>query len=436
MTLRTLAEPPMVAPWHRPIWWITLAGAMSTEVLGWAFLNPIASPGLYVLVWTFAFCAYPRTVLQAASMSWLPWLMPVLGFLSFLWSREPGISAKMGVEMFFTLLTGLVMCRQLPPRSVIAILQICTLIGGILSILFGRVTDGLIGIYGSKNLMSFYSGMLLLSSTAVFFDGKQERIFRLLAIPGLLLAPVLLLKGRSVGAMVSCTAAVGMVLVFSTVRLVPRKFRASYVVLFGLVAVAVAVVAGFTIAEEKAALLRMVGKSENLTGRTYLWARATELIGERPVLGYGYYAFWVQEYVEAEGLWRYSNVASRMGFHFHNLYYQTTIDLGLVGLVCMVTMLVVTLVAVVARALRSPGGDTAFMVGYLTYLYARTMSEVDFNWVFLMQTMLFPAFWVWSTQYEKLQVIWRSGGGASWLYLGPTLRRRPSSRLGAARPAG
>ncbi|UFN46970.1 O-antigen ligase family protein [Roseomonas sp. OT10] len=419
-----LPEPP--APWTRPIWWIALAGAMSTDMLGWAFQNPIVSPGLFVLVWAGAFVAWPRTMLEAATMSWLPWLMPVLGFLSFLWSREPLISAKMGVEMFFTVLTTMMMARQLPARNIIAILQLVCLIGGIASLVDGTTRDGLIGIYGSKNSLSYYAGLLMITSVAVLVDGKQPWIFRLLAPIGIAASPALLIQGNSVGALAACAGATMVMLAFTTIRLVPDRFRASYVMLFITITLLVGAIVGTVIAQEKAVLLEMVGKSENLTGRGYLWARATELIQERPLLGYGYYAFWVQDYVEAEGLWRYSHVAARMGFHFHNLYYQTAIDLGLLGLGCMIVVLVLTAVAVLVRAIRHPGGDSIFFVGFLVFLYARTISEVEFNYVFQFTQQIFAMTWIYATQSQRLAPIWAG--------LRPG-RRAVSRPVGAVRPA-
>lgn len=44
-----------------------------------------------------------------------------------------------------------------------------------------------------------------------------------------------------------------------------------------------------------AELFAATGKDASLTGRTDLWAIATDLISQNPIGGYGYGAFWVNE---------------------------------------------------------------------------------------------------------------------------------------------
>ena len=49
-------------------------------------------------------------------------------------------------------------------------------------------------------------------------------------------------------------------------------------------------------------------KNSTLTGRIYLWYRASFYTHERPWLGVGYYAFWQPSNVEAQGLWDYAGI--------------------------------------------------------------------------------------------------------------------------------
>ncbi len=50
-------------------------------------------------------------------------------------------------------------------------------------------------------------------------------------------------------------------------------------------------------------VLGAFGKDATLTGRTYLWAEGLRAVGETPVVGVGYQAYWVQGFSEAERLW-------------------------------------------------------------------------------------------------------------------------------------
>ena len=50
------------------------------------------------------------------------------------------------------------------------------------------------------------------------------------------------------------------------------------------------------------------------------------------MFGHGYSAFWVQGNPRAEQLWFDFGILSRVGFHFHNLYIESFVELGAVGL--------------------------------------------------------------------------------------------------------
>ncbi|HWA17662.1 MAG TPA: O-antigen ligase family protein [Devosia sp.] len=77
-------------------------------------------------------------------------------------------------------------------------------------------------------------------------------------------------------------------------------------------------------------LLGLFGKDVGLTGRVELWQAVLDLIGQRPVLGWGYRATWVPtdqdvQYVDhITGGWGVTAA--------HNSYLEITLQLGLVGL--------------------------------------------------------------------------------------------------------
>ena len=94
---------------------------------------------------------------------------------------------------------------------------------------------------------------------------------------------------------------------------------------------AVAVLLSSMTDELAKAFLDLTGKDITLTGRTDLWAVAFQEIAERPVLGTGFQAFWVQGNPLAEQLWAMFGIGSRAGFHFHNTLISNTVEIGLVG---------------------------------------------------------------------------------------------------------
>jgi exopolysaccharide production protein ExoQ len=120
---------------------------------------------------------------------------------------------------------------------------------------------------------------------------------------------------------------------------------------------------------------QMFDKDPTLTGRTYLWYRAADLIHEKPLLGRGYQAFWVQGNIDAEGLWRYFGIEERGGFTFHNTAVELLVTLGWVGLVLMASVAVIGAVFLVRRFVARPSIALVCWMSLFLYQVARTPIE-------------------------------------------------------------
>ncbi len=76
-------------------------------------------------------------------------------------------------------------------------------------------------------------------------------------------------------------------------------------------------------------LTSLVGKDATLTGRVDLWALVLPYGDRRPLLGYGYGAFWIADNPMTQEIWRILN--SYQPPHAHNGWIETYLELGLVG---------------------------------------------------------------------------------------------------------
>jgi len=124
-----------------------------------------------------------------------------------------------------------------------------------------------------------------------------------------------------------------------------------------------------------ATALSDTGKDPTLTGRTYLWYRAAELIREKPVLGRGYFSFWLQGNIDAEGLWRYAGIAERSGFNFHNTLVDLLVTVGWLGAVALIVTVLIAAVALVRRFVDRPSLALVFWISILLYELSRTPIE-------------------------------------------------------------
>jgi exopolysaccharide production protein ExoQ len=116
-------------------------------------------------------------------------------------------------------------------------------------------------------------------------------------------------------------------------------------------------------------------KDPTLTGRTYLWYRAADLIQEKPMLGRGYYAFWLQGNTDAEGLWRYFGIDNRGGFTFHNTLVDILVKLGWTGAVVFLITVLIGTIALIRKFVQRPTLALVMWVSIFLYQLARMPIE-------------------------------------------------------------
>jgi O-antigen ligase len=181
------------------------------------------------------------------------------------------------------------------------------------------------GVFGTKNDL----GRLVVMASVLFFClPNKYPILKLLAIPALYL---LLYEVKSTGALFNFSLMLAAVVASRQVWFKPRArtLALGLTVLLGGVGAYVAIA-------HRADVTTSVGKDPSLTGRTELWRMAIRSIEERPVLGYGYAAFWGRDQQLAWRIRENSNWPTAP--HSHNGYLEIGLGLGLVG---FATLLVV-----------------------------------------------------------------------------------------------
>lgn len=325
--------------------------------------------------------ARARTALATAMRWWPLMLTPIIAMLSFLWSDLPAISLRYGFQLLITVFVGIFIARLLGPRRFaialfIAMMAFCTI--SILSQRQGISAEGmvLIGLTGAKNQMAYAAHMLFASALAVFFDKGSPRPLRLAAMPGMLMA---LLVIGSVHAATAVIMAMVSTLVFFFLIIVRRlkpAARAATIVA-GVLVLAPFAFAGPEI-ENAIAVVRqdVLHKDEGLTGRAYLWQHADALIERRPLLGYGYQALWMGDSPEIIGIMRWAGQSDGRAFHFHHTYRQIAVDTGLLGMTVFAGIMIATLLAGMRQAILQPTIMTAFYFSFFIATLMRSFADL------------------------------------------------------------
>ncbi len=366
------------------IWWFSFL-----SFTGLVFENKLGTlaMALCLVAWVPVAAAAPRRTMRCLRSQVMPWLVPLLALSSCLWSDEPAWTLRSAVEL--TLFTGvaIISASSQSLASFVSSLACALFLGLVASAAFGeRAVIGttgevaLIGIFNSKNNFASIVCLMMLTGLATLGQARQTWRLRIVAMAGLVLSPVLLVEARSLGALFTASASVAALgLVLFLERLAPRRRMPALMILFLFAACAVSLVALFMAAEDldTSSLIIAMGKDPGLTGRAFLWSRARDYMAERPLLGCGFQAFWVQGHVEAEGLWSFAQIEGRAGFHFHNTFYEAGVELGWAGIVALFGTLFVATMRVIGLALRKPDGGSAFLLGLFVYLLFRLTVEVD-----------------------------------------------------------
>jgi exopolysaccharide production protein ExoQ len=326
-----------------------------------------------------------RDALQVLWPRALIFAFPLFATLSVLWSQERVETLKGGLELFLTITAAVLIASSRNQQGVIRGLTaafglyvvVSLVFGGSVLVAGGAEGTAFSGLTGSKNLLADTAATGLLVTLAAGAMAIHRRNLLWMAIAAVL-APLqvyAVVAAHSAGALVSLAIAVaafgGLVALVPAAKAVRAGLTGILAVVLVTVGVNYAAISQYLI--ETAA--RMFDKDPTLTGRTYIWYRAHELIEQHPFLGRGFQSFWVQGNLDAEGLWRYFGIKSRGGFTFHNTAIELLVSVGWVGLGIAVVIVAVAALALVRRFVLKPDLALVFWVSLLLYELSRTPVE-------------------------------------------------------------
>jgi len=381
------------------VWFIAVAALFFLDII----------PTLPVIVFMVGATVYalarPGLALNAICSSWILWIYVIFAALSVFWSQYPDWTLRASIQFAFSTGGFLVMVRALPAKSFLTVYLSAILLADAVSLANPRMAwnaGGLamIGIFGSKNSFGLMQALLIQVGVWVLLDRGQPRLMRALALIGVVGGAILIVAALSVGAVVALAGALACsLLAFNLRHFRPR----SRVVILCAGALLTAILCSFLIVfgdELFQAALQLSGKSVNLSDRAPLWDVANKMMQEHPIAGVGYQAFWQHGNPHAEDLWSRFQPA-RAGYHFHNLWYQSGVDLGYIGLGLALLTVAVTAIEVARWVVHSPSPTSCFFLGYVAFIILRSMLEVDLFAQFSLTGAVFLAAFVYARQSRE-----------------------------------
>ncbi|WP_274631333.1 O-antigen ligase family protein [Arvimicrobium flavum] len=377
-----IAKASLVSPDHN-FWYGSFAVAISTFILAYsARFGQVSVLAYYGLWLPLILVDYRHSLGNYTRFYWII-AFGVFACLSVFWSAAPGVTARAGVQYLSHIVCALIAARTVNVRTMALGMLAGVIFVLLYSLAFGGYhydpLDGdysFVGAFASKNQLGFFASLGIYFAFACIFVLGERGFARLLALFGGCLSGYALIASQSATSIIATAATLVVMIGLSvTVLFAPRTRKTLFAL--GIVLVLGLVFVGLNLGG-MAMVLGAFGKDATLTGRTYLWAEGIAAGWESPVVGAGYYAYWVQGFSEAERLWEEFYIGSRSGFHFHNTYIELFVELGFIGLLLAGLVIVRVWLGYLLRLLH--GHDVMrshLLFGVAFMLLVRSFFEVD-----------------------------------------------------------
>jgi O-antigen ligase len=304
------------------------------------------------------------------------WLMILIAISSFFWSDDPARTLKSCIGLIGTTLFGIYLGSRYTFKQQLRLLAFAYIAIAILCIIFAIALPryGLEqvvhagawrGIFTHKNVMgkAMTLGAIIFIISPSLFEYKDRWISRV----GLGLAFFLLLMAKSSSSLINTTVLIISLFAYRTLRFRYLLFFPAFLAFITLGYVLV-----YVYTNHAEFLLGLIGKDPSLTGRTDIWAWVGDMIEKRPLLGYGFMAFWNG----LDGASAYVIRAARWPVPYsHNGILDLWLDIGLLGVSAYFFGYFVNFFCAIVWVKGGSESDRLWPLLFLTYLMLTNASE-------------------------------------------------------------
>jgi exopolysaccharide production protein ExoQ len=315
-----------------------------------------------------------RRVLGAARAVWPILFLVALTPISVFWSVLPMITLRRSLEFVGWTLIAIYLGERYTVEKFARLLAqtICLMI--VASIAIYPIAPQYVldtthagawrGLVLHKNFFGEYMALLVALLLLVRF-----RQFPWLRFVFLGLACVLLFLSRSATSIVVCALVVATGPLWRLARMNGKQRFPAYIVA-GLTLF----LTGYFVTGNTDLLLKLLGRDSTLTGRTQLWGLVLDAVAKRPIVGYGFDAFFTG--LRGESL----NVLIRAGWLVpaaHNGFLELLLGLGIIGLAVFLLVFVQTFNRALTYVRLEQNSMGFWPVTYLCFFAMHNMTESD-----------------------------------------------------------
>ena len=273
--------------------------------------------------------------------------------LSALWSIDPETTIRRGVLYVFFVIGVIGVAGNLDGDQFMDLLGVTCLLAAAASIVLLVISPSdalemsgsneLRGIFTNKNALGPVMAAGALASLHGIRIGGGRRLFNIFT---LIVFIVVAFATRSATSLL-------IIFAFCTADLVVALFRRARILAMFLIILLVTT--AVIVAQSPNSFLETIGKDPTLTGRTDFWPYLIPYISQRPMLGWGFYAFWSSVNPVGNELYL---LLGWHATHAHNGLLEMLLEVGIVGTIFFVFLLARNVVLAL-RCLRTPAKDFA-----------------------------------------------------------------------------
>jgi len=337
----------------------------------------------YYAVWLPLLFVDHRRFTWKLSSAWLPMLLAAYVCFSVFWSQAAGISARAAVQYSSHIICAYVAARTINVRTLV----VGSLIGIFFVLLYSLSVGGyaldtidgtvnFVGAFGSKNQIGFFSSLGIFFCLAFLVFYRRSWLGFVWTAPIMLLSVYMLAIAHSATSVASLPAVIGIVALLTMTKVLSLRYRrVLFIVGAGALVTGIAASLNLGLLD---VVLGLFGKDSTLTGRTYLWEQGWEAAQQHPLLGYGYAAYWVQGFADPERLWAEFYISTRTGFHFHNTYVETLVEIGFIGVTLLALVILRAFYGHVSKVVFGDwSADSVVLAGAIGLMLIRSFFEVE-----------------------------------------------------------
>ncbi|KAB8315021.1 O-antigen ligase family protein [Tolypothrix campylonemoides VB511288] len=357
------------------------SGVFGVHALGAVLPNFVVSLVRFS-VWgisTILVCLFWKSTIITAGRDKLLCLLTVLALISFLWSEYPDFTLFNARDILMMTSFGLYFATRFSLKEQVQLVASTFFIGSLLSTIIAiglpsigiHQADGIEshpgawkGVYGHKNGLG--SMMVLSSLTFLALPKENSTLYKW---GGLSFSLVLMLLSTSRTSLV-----LSLLLILLMVFYRNFRWQGKISVIFIDIGILILGCVALFIFTYWVELLTGLGRDPTLTGRTPLWSAALARLMERPLLGYGYAAFWApkSKYAIEAG---HAIGSGWVPPHAHNGLIDLLLDVGFIGLSLFLISYFTTFAESLKRAYATINPEDLWPLGYLSFLAMNNVTE-------------------------------------------------------------